>query len=138
MTYFKAKVNIFNDFFCKQCTPLANGSKLPENQVYLTISRINSVPFSNNLVIKIIRNLNVSKAHGLEDISTRMIIMSDESLVRPLFIIFRNSLNSCIYPSAWKKANVLPVHKKDDKQCVNNCRPVSSVFYLYLGKCLKN
>ena len=51
--------------------------------------------------------------------------MFDESLVRPLSIIFRNSLNSCIYPSTWKKANVIPVHKKDDKQCVNNYRPVS-------------
>ena len=116
---------IFNDFFSKQCTPLANGSKLPENQVYLTNSRINSVPFSDNLVINIIRNLNVNKAHGHDDVSTRMIKMCDESLVRPLSIIFRNSLNSCICPSTWKKANVIPVHKKDDKQCVNNYRPVS-------------
>ena len=54
-----------------------------------------------------------------------MIKMFDESLGRPLSIIFRNSLNSCIYQSTWKKANVIPVHKKDDKQCVNNYRPVS-------------
>ena len=87
-----------------------------ENQVYLTNSRINSVPFSEDLVIKIIRNLNVNKAHGHDDISIRMIKMYDESLVRPLSIIFRNSLNSCIYPSTWKKANVIPVHKKDDQQ----------------------
>ena len=54
-----------------------------------------------------------------------MIKMCDESLVRPVSIISRNSLNSCIYPSTWKKANVIPVHKKDDKQCVNNHRPLS-------------
>ena len=39
--------------------------------------------------------------------------------------MFQNSLKSSIYPSTWKKANVTPVHKKDDKQCVNNYRPVS-------------
>ena len=116
VTDFKAKANIFNDFFNKQCTPLANGSKLPENQVYLTNSRTNSVPFSDNLVINIIRNLNVNKVHGHGGISIRMIKMCDESLIRPLSIIFRNSLNSCIYPSTWKKANVMLVHKKDDKQ----------------------
>ena len=116
VTDFKAKANIFNDFFSKQCIPLANGSKLPESQVYLTNSRINSVPFSDDLLMKIIRNLNVNKAHGHDDISIRMIKMYDESLVRPLSIIFRNSLNSCIYPSTWKKANVIPVHKKDDQQ----------------------
>ena len=115
VTNFKAKANIFNNFFSKQCTPLANRNKLPESQVYLTNSRINSVPFSDNLVIKI-RNLNVNKAHGHDDIPIRMIKMYDESIVRPLSIIFRNSLNSCIYPSTWKKANVIPVHKKDDQQ----------------------
>ena len=34
-------------------------------------------------------------------------------------------MNSCIYPSTWKKANVIPVHKQGDKQYVNNYRPVS-------------
>ena len=129
---FKAKTDIFNDFFSKRCTPLANGSKLPENQVYLTNSRINSVSFSDNFVINIIRNLNVNKAHGYDDISIRMNKVCDESLVRPLAIIFRNSFNSCIYLSTWKKANVISVHKKDHKQCVNNYRPVSLL--LVFGK----
>ena len=69
---------------------------------------MNSVPFSHDLVINVIRNLNVNKAHGHKDISIRMIKMCDESLVRPLSIIFPNSLNSCIYSSTWKKANVIP------------------------------
>ena len=86
---------------------------------------MNSVPFSHDLVINVIRNLNVNKAHGHKDISIRMIKMCDESLVRPLSIIFWNSLNSCIYSSIWKKANVKPVHKKDDQQCVYNYRLVS-------------
>ena len=56
-----------------------------------------------------------------------MIKMCDETLLRPLSIIFRNSSKSSIYPSTWKKANVIPDHKKDDKQCVNNYRPVSLI-----------
>ena len=70
--------------------------------------------------------MNVNKANGDDDISIRMLKMYDESLVRPpSTIIFRNFLNSCIYPSTWKKANVIPVHEKDDKHCVNDYRPVS-------------
>ena len=124
VTDFKANANVFNDFFSKQCTTLTNESKLPENQAYLTNSRINLVPFSDDLVINIIRNLNVNKVHGHDNFSIIMIKMCDESLVRPLAIIFRDSLNSCIYPSTCKKANVIPFHKKDEKQCVNNYRPV--------------
>ena len=92
--------NIFNVFFSKQCTPLANGSKIPENQVYLTNSRIKSILFSNNLVIKLIRNLNVNKVHVHDNISKRMIEMCGEFLVRPLSIIIPNS---CIYPRTYKK-----------------------------------
>ena len=29
------------------------------------------------------------------------------------------------FPSEWKKGNVVPIHKKDDKQNVKNYRPVS-------------
>ena len=104
-------------------TSLANRSKLPENQVYLMNSRINSVPISDNLLIKIIRNLTVNKAHGNNNIFIRVIKMCDESSVS-LSIIFWNSLNSCIYSSTRKKANVIPIHKKDDRQCVNNYCPV--------------
>ena len=96
----------------KQCTPLANGIKLPENQVYLTNSRINWVLFFGNSVIKIIRNLKVNNVHGDDDTSVRMIKMCDYSLVRPFSIIFPNSLNSWIYLSTRKKANVMPIHKK--------------------------
>ena len=67
-----------------------------------------------------------------------MIKMCDKSLVRPLPITFRNFLNSCIYPSTWKKANIIPVHKKDEKQCVNNYRPVSAVFKKMFKKLIFN
>ena len=69
-----------------------------------------------------------------------MIKICDESLVRPLSIIFLNSLNSCIFPSTWEKAIVIPVHEKDGKQCVNNYRPVSllPVFWKIFEKSIFN
>ena len=30
-----------------------------------------------------------------------------------------------IFPSDWKKGNIVPVHKKNDKQRLNNYRPIS-------------
>ena len=136
LSYFKAKANIFNDFLRNQCTPLANGSKTPENQVYLTKSRINSVPFSDNLVINLIINLNVNKAHSHDNISIRMIKMCDESLLKPLSMIFRNTLKSSINPSTWKKANAIPVHKKEMTSNVWIITALCSS-YQYLGKFLK-
>ena len=36
-----------------------------------------------------------------------------------------NSTTDHKFPSEWKKGNVVPIHKKDDKQNVKNYRPVS-------------
>ena len=30
-----------------------------------------------------------------------------------------------MFPDLWKKSNICPIHKKDDKQIINNYKPVS-------------
>ena len=39
--------------------------------------------------------------------------------------MFENSTKSTYYPDIWKKSNIITVHKKNDKQLVNNYRPIS-------------
>ena len=48
-----------------------------------------------------------------------------DSITEPLGIIFKNCINKSVFPTKWKKANVLPVFKKDNKQQLNNYRPIS-------------
>ena len=121
----QAKANIFNNFFAEQCTPLKNNSMLPTNQIFLTQARQGSLDFNEGEILKIIRNLNINKARGHDKISIRMIKICDKSLLKPLIILFENSIKSSCYPDIWKKSNVIPAHKKNDKRLVNNYRPVS-------------
>ena len=125
VTDIKTKACIFNKFFAKQCTPLKNDSVLPVNQIFLTQSRLSSLDFNEDEILKIIRALNIYKAHGYDDISIRMIKICDKSLTKPLIILFKNSTKSSYYPDIWKRSNIIPVHKKNDKQLVNNYRPIS-------------
>ena len=62
--------------------------------------------------------------------TVRIVKHFDASLARPLHILFRNCPQTGVYPSIWKHANVVPIHKKDAKNLKNNYRPVSllSVF----------
>ena len=83
------------------------------------------VKFVNNDILKIIQNLNPNKAHGHDKISIRMLQLCDDSLCRPLELIFKGCLTNGIFPSDWKKGSIVPVHKKNDKQCLNNYRPIS-------------
>ena len=118
---FKIKASYFNKFFASQRTLLVNNSKLPDKN---SAARLTSIKFDNN-IFKIIRSLNVNKAHGYEGISVRMMEMCDESLIQTLSLIFRGCIDTGVYPDTWKKSNIVPVHKKGDKQIVNNYRPVS-------------
>ena len=54
-----------------------------------------------------------------------MIKLSDAALVVPLKIIFTNCLRYCLLPQIWKCANVVPVHKKNEKNLKENYRPIS-------------
>ena len=54
-----------------------------------------------------------------------MIKLCGPHLCVPLKIIFKNILETGIFPDLWKEANVTPVHKKNDKAIVTNYRPIS-------------
>ena len=95
-------------FFAEQCTLLKNDSKLPSNQIYLTQSKLVSLDFNEDEVLKIIRSLNIHKAHGYDDISIRMIKICDKSPLKPLIILFKNSTKSSHYPDIWKRSNIIP------------------------------
>ena len=58
-------------------------------------------------------------------ISITMINLCGISLCKPREIVFQNCLRWGKFPSEWKKANVVPTFKKDDKQCIKNYHPVS-------------
>ena len=78
VTDMKTKAGIFNKFFAEQCTPLKHNSKFPSNQIYLTQSRLVSLNFNEDEILKIIRALNPHKAHGYDDISIRTIKICDK------------------------------------------------------------
>ena len=73
-----------------------------------------------------------------------MLLLCEDSVVLPLKITFKNILFTGIFPDSWKLANVVPIHKKDDKQLVKNYRPISllpicaKVFEMLIFKHLYN
>ena len=44
---------------------------------------------------------------------------------KSVVIIFKNCINTGTFPDIWKRLNIIPVHKKGDKQIVDDYRPVS-------------
>ena len=124
ITDFTEKAQLFNDYFILQCTTIDTGSEIPQDPPEKS-TLIEDFCISEEKILKIIRSLNPNKAHGWDEISIRMIKLSDVSLVTPLKIIFTNCLKHGVFPEIWKCANVVPVHKKNEKNLKSNYRPIS-------------
>ena len=58
-------------------------------------------------------------------LSICMLKICDDSLCGPLRLIFQSCFENGKFPSKWKKANVVPTYKKNNKQLVKNYRPIS-------------
>ena len=121
----KQKADIFNAYFVSQATvadiertiiPIADGA----------VGKIlSTIQTSTNEIEIIISNLDPSKACGHDKIGNKIIKMCIPGLLAPLTMLCNRSLLSGEFPSDWKKANVIPLFKKDDRQNKTNYRPVS-------------
>ena len=98
VTDFAEKAQIFNEYFILQCTTINTGSDIPQDTP-VTTPLISNFVISDEKILNIIRSLNPNKAHGWDEISTRMIKLSDIALVLPLRIIFANCLRRGLFPA---------------------------------------
>ena len=121
---FKIKSEHFNSYFAAHCTPVKNSSTLPTLK-YKTKSRLNSFNINKDDISLIIKNLDSSKEHGWDNISIRMIKLCGKSIATPLKLIFKSMLEEGTFPDDWKRSNVVPVHKKEDRNLIKNYRPIS-------------
>ena len=82
-------------------------------------------------VQNILKSLQVGQASGPYFINNRILKEIAVSISTALTELFNTSLLLDI----WKRANVSPIHKKDDKTDVVNYRPISLISYV--GKALE-
>ena len=66
-----------------------------------------------------------NEAHEWDDISIRLIKLYGKSTAFLLKLLFQSSLEEALVPVDWKKGNIVPVHKKENKSLIKNYRPIS-------------
>ena len=86
-------------------TTIDTGSEIPHDAP-APLTLINDFNISEEKILNVIRSLNPNKAHGLDEISARMIKSADASLVTPLMIMFTNCLRQGVFPEIWKCADI--------------------------------
>ena len=76
-------------------------------------------------VLRVVKDINVSKSSGLDNVSSFVIKEAFTYLIPEVTYMYNLSVDSSIFPNAWKKATVVPIPKSGDLTKVKNYRPIS-------------
>ncbi|CDH61106.1 hypothetical protein RO3G_05925 [Lichtheimia corymbifera JMRC:FSU:9682] len=96
-------------------------------------------PFDVDRIIRVIRKETPSrKAPGCDHITGAMLKPIAAPLAQVLSPFLRLCWNRSRLPAAWRTAQVVPIHKKDDPTVAGNYRPISltSTFRKIVERCL--
>lgn len=85
----------------------------------------NKLQISLTKVFEGLSKLNVNRGSGPDLIPNTFLKNTIRGITKPLYILFNKSLNSGIFPVAWKYSRVTPIHESGDKSNVENYRPIS-------------
>ena len=119
------------------------GKKLAENignskknrNVYLdlikrSISLLYFYPTNEHDIELLIRKLPYKTSSGHDNVNNNLLKDLKIHIVTLLAIIFNKSMSEGIFPSAMKKADVIPLHKGQSHDNKNNYRPISLLLTL--------
>jgi hypothetical protein len=115
--------NVFNDFFATVFTNESTGP-LPDCPLK-TGAEINDALFTVDDIVSAVKGCRSNAAPGQDCISNVILKSCISSLALYLAILFRNIMDTGIYPYEWKNALVCPVHKKGPMDEASNFRPIS-------------
>lgn len=119
--------NAFNEFFDSVFvrTMSSSNSFHMDNTPVSNNAVLTSIDINVETVRRMLSCLDKSKGPGSDRVPPIFLAQCAESLAQPVSILFRRSLKECVFPVTWKKAHIIPIHKKGPKTKIENYRPIS-------------
>lgn len=119
---------------------IQHSTKLPPPTIASNKNSIFLSPVTMPEIIEIITSLKNSFSTGPDGIVTKLLKESKELIADILAYILNNSFRYGIFPDLLKLSKVIPVHKKGDKDQLDNYRPIAllSIFAKVFEKAMLN
>jgi len=118
------KAELLNQYFGPVCTK--DDGQLPYfNQATPDDVKLNSVDFSINAVLRVLKKLKTKSAPGPDKLTPVLYQNLSSSLAEPLSLSFVSCQSVDKIPDEWHSAIVTPLYKGGISSVVSNYRPVS-------------
>ncbi len=95
---------------------------------YVHEASLAEINFTKITVYKVLKKLKTNKANGPDNISNRILLNTAEVISESLAVLLNSLFQIGTFPIQWKRANVIPVYKRKNKQDKSNYRPISLLF----------
>lgn len=115
----------FNNFFGQNFNNPDNNYSLFYNDAVSQTQTIHDIQVTAENICKLLQNLDVTKGAGSDNIPPVFFIKCAKTLSLPISLIFNRCLKAGYFPNIWKKAHIVPIHKKSQKTAIENYRPIS-------------
>ena len=116
------KAELFNTYFCSVFTQDdGQQPRLPPP----SLSMISDIEFDAVDVFDVLQRESCKLSSGPDLIPHIVYRRLAAVLAYPLFLVFKESLETGTVPILWKKADVVPIHKTGARAVVENYRPIS-------------
>jgi len=114
---------LLNTYFGSVFT-VEDTSNLPE-VTSRTNEKLNNIEITEEKVRNGLNKIKRNKSAGDDGVTSSFLKAIASEIVKPLTLIFQESLRSGTIPSDWKNANVTAIHKQGSYKKPQNYRPIS-------------
>ena len=121
----------FNTFFTEIGPKLADRIEVPAHKNFKDFLRnpstldFNFHEISDDDTMKSINELRNKSSIGIDGISSILLKQVKNELCKPITYLINCSINTGVFPDDLKIAKVIPIFKKNDKNLLDNYRPIS-------------
>lgn len=115
---------VLNKFFSTVFT-VEDKAKLPTGEERSISSLLEDITFTQQDVKHILSQLKANKSPGPDEIHPNVLKEGCVELAKPLYMLFRKSLDEGTVPDPWREGHVTPIYKKGAKCKPENYRPIS-------------
>ena len=128
--------DLFNKYFYEQFSE----ESLYDIDINFNNDNFFDFTIHTNCIYQQLSRLNSNKSMGPENISGRVLKECAISIAYPLHLLFNLSFKTGSLPADWKLAHIVPIHKKGDKDDIENYRPISliSIISKVFEKCIRD
>jgi exonuclease III len=116
------KADVFAEMISSKSPPQADSDAF--NFSFRNPNSLEFLPIRVNIVKKLLRSVDDRTATGPDAIPAKVLKKNSDTLSLPISLIIRKSMSKSSWPSSWKLANVVMLHKRNSKSEAKNYRGV--------------